>query len=158
MGLKEFYEKRKDRPLNEANWFLLDMLDEPGVRYIVTKEIVELMLCDGWTKNDILGSVWSTSMGWHIGNDDKVYERFALNDVGEMYYEKQRIKEKGPKFISALEELNKGKRIGDSYAVEKILINEICFKRNRVKAITKYEGKELDKPKTAKQEQPPKAL
>ena len=132
----------------EETFYVVEFETEEKVCHIVEEKLLEVMLMEGETLESVKSAGYVKRQGWHIGNDNKVYERHSLNDVGLFYHDhfQQEFNKCGKKYIAAINEISGGIKT-NKYKVERAEI-EWCFKTNLVKSVYKYEGKETKQQKT----------
>ena len=155
--MKLFHLKDK-KP--EKVWFLIEF-QQDEVRHIVDEQTLELMLTIGdGDVFSIFNMGFTNNCGWHVGKDEKVYERHSINLAGESaisrlpkIYNGQNIFIDKPyrylralDMVKALEEINCGTPTA-RYKNEIKLINSY-FTKQQIKSITKYDGREIVKPVT----------
>ena len=134
---------------NNTTFFVLEC-ERKNVRYIISQELLELMLSTGKGFEHLFHCNYTHRLGWHSGKDNKIYEKYILSNYGEMAYDLLDVKVKRERYLKAFYEITHQINSGN-YAKEK---NEIYenFKDNFVKRIYKYEGKELNKINSSEQD------
>ena len=144
-SIKSYFIKKKQP---EKNWFLVELKNDRTM-HIVDQKMVEIMLADANSLQELMSCGWTKNLGWHDGNDGLIYERHELNDAGNDYYNRldqsKDISYVGPKFVKLLNEINEY-NLPDRTDKEKTdMYLMICwnFKKNNVKSIKKYERKEM---------------
>lgn len=123
----------------------MEMEFKDDVRWIIDKHTLELMLAE---KVDLLflkNNNYMNRLGWHIGKDQKVYERYQLNPTGELAYDFFKVKAVGKNYLEALKEINDNNN-PKNLQKEKTEIY-LNFRKNNIKSIKKYDVKELKKDK-----------
>ena len=148
-----FGKKEKD----EKNFYIIETKKE-DVCHIVEEKLLEVMLMEGTDLESVKSAGYVRRDGWHIGIDDKVYERHSLNDVGLFYHDliQKDLDKSGKNYIAALNEINSGIKTS-KFQVERAEINW-NFKINLIKKVYKYEGKELKQQSLTKNQKDDKAL
>ena len=73
-----------------------------NVIHIVEKKLLEVMLVDHASLNFVIHTGWVENLGWHIGKDDKLYDRHQLNNAGLDYYKRVEIRNSGKNLIRHL--------------------------------------------------------
>ena len=136
-----FVQKQQE----EQKWFIVEFRKDKKTIHIVEQKIVEIMLAD--SDDDLLRLIlcgYVANVGWHQGNDNKIYERHVLTQKGKELYNSQGISYVAPNYLKALEEMNNSPINPLEVTDEKA---EIWwnFRKNQIKSIQIYEGKELEK-------------
>lgn len=139
-NVKNFFLGRKKR---EQNFYLMEFLEEKDkVCHIVEEKLLETILMEGSSLDSFNASGYMYSLGWLVGQDGKIYERHALNEMGIDFYGRlaRILKKDGARYIAALNEINGGIKTGQ-FDKEKEEIKE-NFEKHFVAKVTKYEEKE----------------
>jgi len=140
-GWKKHWQKKKQK---ELSYYLLELKDEDTI-YVVEQKMLEIMLADNCSMHHMWSCGYTQRMGWHEGNDGKIYEKYQLNLTGMDLYEQLKMKNFGPIYLEALEEMNHDNINPSNLESEKSDIRW-NFKRHNIKSINKYNGVELLKP------------
>ena len=140
---------RKKQPKTDKNWFTIEFKDDKTI-HIIDQKMLEILLVD--TDNSLqalMSCGWTKNLGWHEGNDGRIYERHELNEAGNNYYDRldfqKHISEIGPKYIKLLNEINDYKLPSRDDNVKLYMYWRIrgYFRVNEIEGIKKYTGKEL---------------
>ena len=132
--------KYRNKKPNEQ-FFVMECSEKESVCFILEQKVLEIMLSDAWGLKELYNCCYLDRVGWHEGNDRKVYIRYVLSERGNDLYNVLEIKEKGKNYIKALNEMNNGTNSKHLlYEKEDIRLYNYTFKVNK---IYKYEGKEL---------------
>ena len=135
----------KKAPQTKQNWYVVEFEDDKAL-HIVDQKMLETMLGKNVPMSELFSCGWTENKGWHIGNDDKVYERHALNEAGLDFYERIGVAERGPKCVQILENMNNNIYPFKYDFESNGLYMNVCFYlyRNRIKSIQKYNKEELE--------------
>lgn len=136
--IKNYFINKKQK---EQVFYLVEFKNEETM-HIAEQKLIEIMLVDCTDLQRLVMCGYAANIGWHVGENGRVYEKHLLTDGGKHYYEMLKIKNFAPKYMEALEEMNNHNINPSKWAEEK---GEIRwnFKKNRVKSIQKYDGREL---------------
>lgn len=144
-----FMNKKQQK--DEKNWYTIEFRFDKTM-HIVDQKMLEIILADRRNSLDELISCgWTKNLGWHEGEDGKIYERHALNEAGLDYYERLKthcnIAQTGPLYVKLLNDMNNYKYPTKADITATYMYFNICenFKRNEIKSIKKYDKKELTK-------------
>lgn len=143
--IKKHFESKKAKS-QPTTYYAVELKNNDTV-YVVEQKAVEIMLANNCSIQQLWSCSYVKSIGWHQGNDGKIYERHKLSDSGKTYYDLLKIENYGPKYIELLNEINEYD-LPFRYNQQKTgMYWDICwnFKSNNVKSIKKYDGKELAK-------------
>jgi len=142
MIFKEIKEHFTRKNQNENNWFVME-IEKDDVRYIMDKPTLEFMLAEKVDLQYLINNGAVNRLGWHIGKDQKVYERYQINHYGENLCNFFKTEVVGKSYLKALKEINDNNN-PKNLQKEK---TEICshFRKNQIKSIKKYDAKELKK-------------
>lgn len=140
----------KKQPKDEKNWYIIEFKFDKTI-HIVEQKMLEIILADRRNSlGELMSCGWTKNLGWHEGNDGKIYERHALNEAGLDYYERLErgcnIAHTGPMYVKLLNDMNDNKFPSKADITETYMYFNICenFKRNEIKSIKKYEGVQLE--------------
>ena len=152
--LKGMFNKEK----NEKDVYYLVKYQNDNVFYIIEQKLLELMLMEGVKHESFMNSGYVGRLGWHIGEDDKVYERLALNDFGKYYYSRiQEIMMRDSKaYLAALYEIQTGRE--SRFLKNERKVVEKMLEENLVESISSYTRKEMQKPRQANENEQNQAL
>lgn len=143
--IKEHFKQKKGK---EQMFFAIKLAEEDGVCYVVDKKTTEIMLVGDWSLQSLKNCDFVERKGWHI-EDDKVFERYCLNDKGEWLYDYMEVKHYKDAYWRALYEMNNN--ISSKHLkLEKMRI-ENFFKIYGIESISLYKEKVLT-PKEQEQE------
>ncbi len=142
--------KRKNK--KKEMKYLIQTTD--SVNYIIDRTFLEMMLVSLWSPEKIASLGYATKNGWHVGNDNKIYETLDLNEKGDIYYRHTHVENKSEIPVATLQEMNNNPHI-ENFAGIKFRLKEF-FHTNKISSILEYEGKELasKEQQTAKQQTP----
>lgn len=136
----------KKQPKDEKNWYIIEFRFDKTI-HIVEQKMLEIILADvGNSLGELMSCGWTKNLGWHEGNDGKIYERHDLNEAGLEYYGRQQIAQTGPLYVKLLNNMNDNNFPSRADVTQTYMFFNICanFKRNEIKSIKKYERKELE--------------
>lgn len=132
---QNFLDKKKD-VIQKVNWILLKT---KTTNFVVEERLLAVMVENGRDLRYTSRVGYTKPLGWHIGNDGKVYERIKLNDYGEIYYDLN--KQNLDKFIEVAHDIIDGNRnLGNVYYY--IKFNKF-FENADILSMNKYDGAEL---------------
>lgn len=137
--IKNYFKQKKQK---EANWFVVEMKKD-DVSYIIDKHTLEFMLAEKVDLSYLINNNALNRLGWHIGNDKKVYERYQINSNGKLLYDFCKTEAVGKSYLEALKEINNNDS-SEKLAKEKAEIR-LNFRKNQIKSIQKYNANELTK-------------
>ena len=152
-NLKAYFSRKKQFQV-ENIWFMIEFMNDTTI-HIIDQKMLEILLVD--TDNSLqalMSCGWTRNLGWHEGNDGKIYERHTLSDAGNDYYNKlnytRNVAAIGPKYIKVLNKMNAGKQVhyDDNVELYMCVRMENYFKKNSIKSIKKYNREELEQEKT----------
>lgn len=144
--IKEYFKQKKEK---EQKFFAVKLVGEEGVCYVVDKKTAEIMIVGDWALQSLKNCDFVERKGWHI-EDDKVFERYCLNDKGEWLYDFIDVKSHKDAYWRALYEMNNN--ISSKHLKFEKLSIENNFKRNGIENISLYKEKTLT-PKQKEQEE-----
>ena len=150
-NIKNFFLGRKKQ---EQTFYLMEFLEEKDkVCHIVEEKLLETMLMEGSSLDSFNASGYMYSLGWHVGQDGKMYERHALNEMGIDFYGRvERIlKKDGEKYLAALNEINDEIESGQLTKEKKEIKKN--FEKHFVARVTKYEEKEHERKSSAQKQE-----
>ena len=143
-----FMNKKQQK--DDKNWYTIEFRFDRTI-HIVEQKMLEIILADRSNSlSQLMSCGWTKNLGWHEGNDGKIYERHALNDAGLDYYERLKnycnIAQTGPLYVKLLNDMNNYKFPSRADVIQTYMFFNIDenFKRNEIKSIKKYEGAELE--------------
>lgn len=136
--IKQYLATKKQK---ENSWFVVELNNEYDC-YIVSQQMLEIMLADNVSLQYMINCNFSGSFGRHLGNDQKSYQRYRLNDNGWLLYDSLKLQDRGKVYVEALEEMNADNIFPEKLAEEKAEIRW-NFKRHQVKSIKSYNAAEL---------------
>ena len=151
--IKTHFARKKQFQV-ENTWFMIEFKDDNTI-HIIDQKMLEILLVD--TDNSLqalMSCGWTKNLGWHEGNDGKIYERHALNNAGNDYYQRlnhtQNVAAIGPKYIKVLNKMNTSKQVNydDNVELYMCVRMEDYFKKNSIKSIKKYNKEELTQENT----------
>ena len=146
--IKAYLVNKKLEEKERQNWYIVKKEDD-SVIHIIDEKMLEIILVDWNSLEELVSCGWTSSLGWHSGNDNKIYERHTLNHAGLDYYNlletRLNIKETGHKYVKLLNEINDSILPDKTDGLRTYMYWRICsnFKINHIKGITKYNGEEL---------------
>ncbi len=140
-NIKSVLTKRKENKQSKRNFYLVKTF-KSNICHVVDQKLLEVMLMEGSSLESVSSSGYTKSLGWFIGEDEKVYEKHELNFAGKDYHRRfsEQYQKNGERYIAALNEMNDGKET-KKFLRERNDIN-FGFSINLIKSITKFEGQE----------------
>ena len=134
----EFFLSKYEKEISSENYLLIESKDKNPL--IVEERLFCLMLSRQKMPEELMNLDYVFCMGWHVGNDQRVYDRYKLSDAGEMAY-----------FIVLNNEIKRYKEAYDcinNFTVNKKVVNEIAeiinfYHAKKIKSVTPYDEKEI---------------
>lgn len=150
MELFKVYDELKRHFINKKQENKTFYVVEEKDNYVVSileKKALEVMLTEGKTVEEMRNCMYLSRLGWHEGNDKKIYEKFILSVYGNTFYNYANTQKMGKEYLKVLEDIKKFElpAVCDDKKSEISLQLSWFFKRNNISKIYKYEAKELKK-------------
>lgn len=136
-SIKEHFKQKKQKRQVD---FVFELVKDDKKCYIVEQKIAELMLAGGWELESLLHCNYAQSKGWHVGNDEKIYESFELNEKGDWLYDFCGTKAYGIKYLAALVEMNQEIRPAHLYDEKKAICH--VFEKEGIRNMRVYNKEE----------------
>lgn len=140
MVFEKIIEHFKQKKQEEKYFYVLEY-ENSDKRCVIEHKILEIVFSGNWNFRELENDYYVESCGWHIGEDNKVYESFNLTKKGDWLYDLGEVKSYGMPYLIALHEINNNIR-PKHLKWEKNKILDI-YKKNGIKGIYPYTTKVL---------------
>lgn len=104
MQNKKYYT----RPKKSSQFYIINY-KKNHTRYIIEDKILEIMFAQFRSLNELIFEKYTTPCEWQRKGDRILSERHVLSKIGKQAYIKDNISRYGPKYIQALDTLEKAK-------------------------------------------------